>query len=103
MAKYLYKYNNTNGNSFLALFYGLNETEYTLSYVFNPENLKPVKQLNRNARFVYSLAGVSNSNLISSKVKNSLKSSIFYDPIDIIYNFSGNTGYFIQLRLLKFT
>lgn len=55
MAKYLYKYNNTNGNSFLALFYGLNETEYTLSYVFNPENLKPVKQLNRNARFVCSL------------------------------------------------
>jgi len=36
MAKYLYKYNNTNGISFLALFYGLNETEYALSYVFNP-------------------------------------------------------------------
>ncbi len=28
MAKYLYKYNNTNDISSLALFYGLKETEY---------------------------------------------------------------------------
>ncbi len=58
MAKYLFKYNKTNSISPLVLFYGLKETEYALSYVFNPENLMPVRQLNRNARVVCSLGRV---------------------------------------------